>query len=136
MAWRKSPPELIALFDSVVPHKPGVVAKPMFGYPACFVNGHMFMGLHQENMILRLSEEDRAEALKVDGSRIFEPMPGRPMKEYVALAPTVLQNRDGVRAWAARALAYAGALPGKAAKSSGKKSSGKPAPKKSGPARA
>ena len=108
----------------------------MFGYPACFVNGHMFMGLHQENMIVRLSEEDRAEALKVEGSRIFEPMPGRPMKEYVALAPTVLQNRDGVRGWAARALAYAVALPGKAAKSSGKKSSGKPAPKKSGPARA
>jgi TfoX/Sxy family transcriptional regulator of competence genes len=136
MAWRKSPPELVALFDSVVPHKPGVVAKPMFGYPACFVNGHMFMGLHQENMIVRLSEEDRAEALKVEGSRIFEPMPGRPMKEYVALAPTVLQNRDGVRAWTARAFAYAGALPGKAAQSSATKSSGKPAPKKSGPARA
>jgi TfoX/Sxy family transcriptional regulator of competence genes len=127
MAWRKSPPELIALFDSVVPHKPGVVAKPMFGYPACFVNGHMFMGLHQENMIVRLSEEDRAEALKVDGSKIFEPMPGRAMKEYVSLAPAVLQNKDGVRAWAARALAYAGALPSKAAK--------KAAPKKSGAAR-
>jgi TfoX/Sxy family transcriptional regulator of competence genes len=134
MAWRKSPPELIALFDSVVPHKPGVVAKPMFGYPACFVNGHMFMGLHQENMIVRLSEADRAEALKVEGSRIFEPMPGRPMKEYVALAPTVLQNKEGLRSWAARALAYAGALPGKA---TDKAKDAKSAPKKkSGPARA
>ena len=124
MPWRKSPPELIALFDSVVPHKPGVVAKPMFGYPACFVNGHMFMGLHQENMIVRLSEEDRAEALKVDGSKIFEPMPGRAMNEYVSLAPTVLQNKDGVRAWAARALAYAGALPSKTAKKNASKKSG------------
>ncbi len=138
MAWRKSPPELIALFDSVVPHKPGVVAKPMFGYPACFVNGHMFMGLHQENLIVRLSDDDRTEALKVEGSRIFEPMPGRPMKEYVALAPALLQNRDDVRGWAARALAYAGALPGKAGKSSTKKKTAEagPAPKKSPPARA
>jgi TfoX/Sxy family transcriptional regulator of competence genes len=126
MAWRKSPPELIALFESVIPHKLGVVAKPMFGYPACFVNGHMFMGLHQEDMVLRLSEADRAAALAVQGTRVFEPMPGKPMKEYVALAPTVLTNRDEVRTWVARALTYGSELPGKATQKGEKKGS-KPA---------
>jgi TfoX/Sxy family transcriptional regulator of competence genes len=113
MAWRKSPPELVALFESVIPHKLGVVAKPMFGYPACFVNGHMFMGLHQEDMVLRLSEADRTAALAVEGTKVFEPMPGRPMKEYVALAPTVLANRDEVRSWVARAFSYGTELPKK-----------------------
>jgi TfoX/Sxy family transcriptional regulator of competence genes len=116
MAWRKSPPQLVAMFESVVPYMPGVVAKPMFGYPACFVNGHMFMGLHQEDMIVRLSEADRKDALAIGGTRIFEPMPGRPMKEYVALAPQLLEDRDQVRAWVAKAVAYGNALPGKAPK--------------------
>ena len=116
MALRKSPPQLVAMFESVVPYRPGVVSKPMFGYPACFVNGHMFMGLHQEDMIVRLSEEDRNDALAINGSRVFEPMAGRPMKEYVALAPQLLEDRDAVRAWVARAVAYGTALPGKAPK--------------------
>jgi TfoX/Sxy family transcriptional regulator of competence genes len=118
MARRKSPPELITLFESVVPHKMGVVAKPMFGYPACFVNGHMFMGLHEEDMILRLSEKDRTAALAVEGSRLFEPTTGQPMKGYVALAPSVLTNREEVKEWVARALAYGDALPKKASKAS------------------
>jgi TfoX/Sxy family transcriptional regulator of competence genes len=126
MAWRKSPPELIALFESVIPHKLGVVAKPMFGYPACFVNGHMFMGIHQEDMVLRLSEADRAAALAVQGTRVFEPMPGKPMKEYVALGPTLLANRDEVRTWVARALTYGSEQPGKA-KPKGAKKDSKPA---------
>jgi TfoX/Sxy family transcriptional regulator of competence genes len=125
MAWRKSPPDLIALFESVIPHKLGVVAKPMFGYPACFVNGHMFMGLHQEDMILRLSEADRTAALAAPGSRVFEPMPGKPMKEYVALAPAVLANRDEVRTWVARALTYGDGLPKKAPPKKGAKATGK-----------
>jgi TfoX/Sxy family transcriptional regulator of competence genes len=115
MAWRKSPPDLIAMFESVIPHKAGVVHKSMFGYPACFVNGHMFMGLHQEDMVVRLSEADRVTALAVEGSRVFEPMPGKPMKEYVALGPSALANRDEVRTWVARALAYGDGLPKKAA---------------------
>jgi len=122
MAWRKSPPHLVAMFDSVVPYMPGVVAKPMFGYPACFVNGHMFMGLHQEDMIVRLSEGDRKDALAIEGARIFEPMPGRPMKEYVALAPQLLEDREQVRGWVTRAVTYGNTLPGKAPKKSGGKS--------------
>jgi TfoX/Sxy family transcriptional regulator of competence genes len=119
MAFRKSPPQLVAMFESVVPYMPGVVAKPMFGYSAYFVNGHMFMGLHQDDMIVRLSEADRKSALAIDGSRIFEPVPGRPMNEYVALAPQLLEDRDEVRAWVARAVAYGTALPGKSPKKDG-----------------
>jgi TfoX/Sxy family transcriptional regulator of competence genes len=113
MAWRKSPPELIAIFESVIPHKAGVVAKPMFGYPACFVNGHMFMGLHQDDFIVRLSESDRTAALAVSGARVFEPMPGRPMKEYIALPTAMLSKRDELRGWVDRAFSYGGALPRK-----------------------
>jgi hypothetical protein len=53
----------------------------------------MFVGLFQDDMILRLSETRRVEVLKIDGAKIFEPMPGRPMREYVAVPPRVMANK-------------------------------------------
>jgi len=46
MEWRKSPQHLIETFNSVVPGPP-VVPRKMFGYPAAFVNGNLFMSLFQ-----------------------------------------------------------------------------------------
>ncbi len=92
MQWRKSPQDLIDLFSSVVPGPP-VVQRKMFGYPAAFVNGNLFMSLFQDDMILRLPEGLREELLKVDGAKIFSPMPGRPMREYVAIPPRVMENK-------------------------------------------
>jgi TfoX/Sxy family transcriptional regulator of competence genes len=53
----------------------------MFGYPAVFVNGNLFAGLHQENFILRLSEAHRTALCSQHGAQLFEPMPGRRMRE-------------------------------------------------------
>ena len=75
MKWRKSPEELVTTFESVMPAAPAVM-RNMFGFPAGFIHGNMFMGLHQENMILRLSEESRTELLAIEGAKLFEPMPG------------------------------------------------------------
>ncbi len=125
MQWRKSPQRLIETFEAVVPSAPTVLRK-MFGYPAAFVNGNMFMGLFQEDMFLRLSDADRSELLQVKDARIFEPMPGRPMREYVALPPELLASQEKLRPWVARALQYGVALKPKA----GKPKPGKPTPKK------
>jgi len=82
----------------------------MFSYPAGFVNGNMFMSLFQESMILRLSESHREEFLKVEGAKIFEPMPGRPMREYVAVPPRVMENKKELASWVSRALEYGESL--------------------------
>jgi hypothetical protein len=58
MKWQKSPQDLVDLFASVMPCPPAVQRK-MFGYPAGFINGNMFMGLFQDDMILRLPEVQR-----------------------------------------------------------------------------
>ena len=115
MQWRKSPRELIDLFVSVMPGPPAVQRK-MFGYPAGFINGNMFMGLFQDDMILRLPESLREEFLKKEGAKIFEPMPGRPMREYVVVPPSVGRSAAQLDGWLNKALAYAQSLPPKAAK--------------------
>jgi len=124
MQWRKSPQELIDLFVSVMPGPPAVQRK-MFGYPAGFINGNMFMGLFQDDMILRLPENLREEFLKIDGAKIFEPMPGRPMLEYVAVPPGVIANRRELASWISRALEYGASLKPKSPSSTPKKAATK-----------
>ena len=51
----------------------------MFGYPAAFVHGNMFAGLHENRLVLCL-EEAAAGAAKRSGAHDFEPTPGRTMK--------------------------------------------------------
>ena len=101
-SWEQSPPDLVRRFEHVMPGPPAV-ARKMFGYPAGFVNGHMFMGLFQDRFIVRLPEPERRELLAVEGAEVFEPMEGRPMKEYVAVPGT--WSAAGLEPWVAKALA-------------------------------
>ncbi len=111
--WHAAPEDLVSMFGEMVRPLPGVDLRKMFGYPCAFFQGQMFAGLHQESMILRLSEEDRARFLTIDGASQFEPMAGRPMREYVVVPPALFGQPSDVTAWLDRALAYAASLPAK-----------------------
>ena len=114
MAWQKSPPELIALFDTVLPGPP-VERRQMFGYPSAFVNGNLFMGLFENMLALRLPPFERDALLRTPGAAPFAPMPGRPMREYVTMPQTLLIDGPALRGWVDKALEYARSLPPKTA---------------------
>jgi TfoX/Sxy family transcriptional regulator of competence genes len=111
--FSKAPPGVVAAFDDAISGLRDVVRKPMFGYPSAFVNGNLFAGVFQDRMMVRLGTADREEALGVVGARTFEPMAGRPMREYVELPAAMLSDHVALRAWAGRAAAYAATLPPK-----------------------
>src|SRR3990172_802017 len=90
--WRPVPDKLKQVFEKAIQSFPEAEPRKVFGYPAAVVNGHMFAGLHQADLILRLSEADRANLLKCPGAKLFEPMPGRPMREYVVVPPAILKS--------------------------------------------
>jgi TfoX/Sxy family transcriptional regulator of competence genes len=110
ISWKKSPPQLVETFHGALPDDPRVERRTMFGCPCAFVRGNMFTGLHQESMILRLPEAERAA---MPGARPFEPLPGRFMREYVVVPPAILASGPELKAWAGKALAYAASLPPK-----------------------
>lgn len=114
--FSKSSPELVALFEQVVAGLPPVETRKMFGYPAAFINGQMFASLFGDHFILRLSEAERAAFIQEHSARLFEPMPGRPMREYVEVPPALLRTGRQFDSWLAKGLAYAQSLPPKAAK--------------------
>lgn len=110
--WKKSSPELIEHFNSTLSTFDEVEMRKMFGYPCSFVNGYLFTGLHEENWILRLEEDDR-EAMKTGYSaRPFAPN-GRAMREYVLLPKEVLADAEELDLWLNRSLGYVSSLPPK-----------------------
>lgn len=108
----KADPEAKAFFESVVPDHPAVTVRPMFGNVSAFVNGNMFMGVFGSDLFLRLPEVDR-EAITEEGGGPFEPMPGRPMRDYVMLPAAWRDDPDRLRDWVARSLDHAEELPPK-----------------------
>jgi len=116
MAWRKSPQHMIDLFDEVVPKDSRIERRKMFGYPAAFLNGHLFAGLHQESFILKLSPADRVKLRTERDARVFEPMPGRAMSEYLVLPEGVLSERRVLSAWIKRSTVYVSTMPPKPGK--------------------
>jgi TfoX/Sxy family transcriptional regulator of competence genes len=115
--WAKSPPDLVERFEAATAPlltEPGVERRQMFGYPACFVGGNMFTGLHQDRWVVRLADDDLA-ALAQAGGTPFEPMPGRAMTGFMTLPPALAEPK-AVRRWLERALARGRSLPPKTPK--------------------
>jgi TfoX/Sxy family transcriptional regulator of competence genes len=113
MAWTKPPPYMVDLFEGLLPADSRVTKRQMFGNPCGFVNGNMYCGLFEGSLFLRLSPADREEARESLGATAFEPLSGRPMREYVALPDDVLEDEAQLDHWMNRALAYGDSLPPK-----------------------
>ena len=97
----------------LTPSEPRVTVRKMFGQPAAFVNGNLFFGVFGADLFVRLSATGEANARKIEGSRPFEPMAGRPMRGYVILPESVWSRPPVARRWVARALEHAAQLPPK-----------------------
>jgi TfoX/Sxy family transcriptional regulator of competence genes len=109
----KSPAELVARFDELTRLVPDATRRPMFGYPSCTLNGHMFMSLFQDSMVLRLGDADRSEVIDKLGGASFEPMPGRPMTGYVVLPADLVADDARIAPWIRKAHDHAASLPPK-----------------------
>jgi len=111
--FSRSPAALVETFQHAVGGMTGVTTRQMFGYPAAFVGGRMFAGLFQNSLVLKLAAEDRAE-LSRRGATAFEPMPSRPMGEFVVAPATLVAKPGELVPWLARAEAYVRTLGPKA----------------------
>ena len=114
-SWRKSSQDLQDRFAAAVAGIDGMEQRQMFGYRAAFIGGNLTTSLHRESWIVRLPDAERQECLDA-GWSAFEPMPGRPMRGYVAMPDKVAADPEQALAWVERAAAYVRTLPPKASK--------------------
>ena len=79
-------------FDALVAelkNEMDILGASMFGMPSIKRRGgKAFAGLYGEDMVFKLEGDAHATALALEGSHLFEPMEGRPMKAWVQVPPT------------------------------------------------
>jgi hypothetical protein len=111
--FEKSPPALVERFKAVLGRHPDVQQRQMFGYPAAFIGGNMVTSLFHDHWVMRLPDADRAELLKLDGAGPFAPMPGREMKGYAIVPPSIVADDTALDGWLQRAFEHGRSLPPK-----------------------
>jgi TfoX/Sxy family transcriptional regulator of competence genes len=131
-AFTKPTEATVKAFEAAFARTAGVERRTMFGYPSAFLNGNMMACVFQDRIMVRLAEHDRVDAQRSHGAKPFEPSPGRAMKEYVELPPSITKDGDALTPWFARAARFVAKLPGRwkapavaAKKSAAKKSAAK-----------
>src|SRR5262245_41024647 len=112
-AFTKAPPETIERFEAATSGISALERRTMFSYPSVFLNGNMFACVFQDRIMVRLSPIDRAVFLMMPNTKVFEPSPGRPMREYVEAPSAAEMAVTELRGWIQRAAAHVARLPKK-----------------------
>ncbi len=90
---------------------PAVTEKKMFGALAFLTHGHLTVGVHADELIVRLGPDDVPAALRRTGVRPFV-SGGRPMRNWVLVAGEMLDD-DELDHWIGESTRYVVTLPPK-----------------------
>ena len=110
----KPDPDLLQRMEGLLAALPAR-KRLMFGTAAWFAdsNAQMFAGVWGDRVNVRVGKDAVSELVDSGGADPFEPMPGRPMKEYVLLDAASVSDDAGLRSWIERGLEFAESLPPK-----------------------
>jgi hypothetical protein len=116
--WAKKDEGLIERIDGLLSAAP-VHRKNMFGTTAWFLesNGMMFIGAWGEGIMVRIGEERTTSLIESGDAEPFDPMGGKPMREYVLLDGERIAEDNDLLDWLDQASEFAGSLPPKQKKS-------------------
>ena len=96
---------------------PGLREKEMFGGIAFLLGGNMCVGVHGEDLIVRVEPAQTNALLREPGAKPFG-LSGRGGRAgWLLVAPSGYRSGAALRGWVACGVAYASSLPKKAAKS-------------------
>ena len=95
-----------------------VQRKRMFGTSAWFMesNDQMFAGVWADGVMVRVGKDESSTLIESGDAANFDPMGGRPMKEYVFVDGEQVAEDDDLLMWLERGADFASALAAKAKK--------------------
>ena len=91
---------------------PGLSDKKMFGGVGFMIHGNMACGVHKQDMVVRLPDDESDAALKQAHVKVFD-MTGRPMKGWVLVEPPGVSTDRTLHVWIDKSQAFAKSLPPK-----------------------
>ena len=97
--------------------------KKMFGTSAWFMesNDQMFAGVWADGVMVRIGQEESLSLIQSGSAESFDPMGGRPMKEYVYVNGEKIAEDSELVDWLERAAGFASTLTAKVKKPKKKK---------------
>jgi len=99
--------------------RPGLAEKEMFGGIAFLLGGNMAVGVHGEDLIVRVDPAQTDVLLREPGAKPFDLSGSRgPPAGWLLVAPSGYRTDVALRTWVGRGTAYASSLPKKAPKNS------------------
>jgi TfoX/Sxy family transcriptional regulator of competence genes len=113
MDWERPSPDLTRILEEAAEPFAVIERRKMFGCPAYYINGNMFAGVYGTQLFLRLPAGSRAELQSDLGAKPFEPIAGRPMKEYVAMPQGIVNDTAALDEWMRRSVEFVSGMPPK-----------------------
>jgi hypothetical protein len=108
-----SDPVLVARLRALLGARAGVEPRKMFGGVCFFLNGNMCVGVHDENLILRVGEAAARELLTRAHVRPMD-LTGKPMKGWATVLPEACAGDAALAEYVALAADFVASLPKKA----------------------
>lgn len=105
--------KLAARIGAALAGRRGITTKHMFGGIAWMSRGHMFAGIVDDALMLRVGPAAHEEALARPHVRPMD-FTGRPMRGYVYVDAPGIRRAAALASWLERGLAFVGTLPAKA----------------------
>jgi hypothetical protein len=97
----------------------GIIEKQMFGGIAFLLGGNMAVGVHGEDLIVRVDPALTDVLLREPGAKPFDLSGSRgPPAGWLLVGPSGYRTDAALRTWVGRGTAYASSLPKKAPKNS------------------
>lgn len=117
MAWKRPSPALAERFMTALPKHPDAEPRKMFGYPACFVNGNFFVGVHEENIVVRLPGALREGFPELAEASRFDPRgTGKGMTNWWIVPAAIATDGERLATFLEATFAEVRKLPAKAAR--------------------
>ncbi len=90
----------------------GLDEKTMFGGLAFLLDGNMSVGISGDSLMVRVGADATDDALSRPHTRPLD-MSGRPMKNWILVAPSGIQSDEELAEWVGRGVGFARSLPPK-----------------------
>ena len=93
--------------------RPSLTEKEMFGGIAFLLGGRMCVGVHGEDLIVRVEPAQTDALLREPGAKPFDLSGDRTPAGWLLVAPSGYRTDAALRTWVGRGVAFASSLPAK-----------------------
>jgi hypothetical protein len=105
-------PKLVARLETLLAGRPDVTPRKMFGGVCFMLNGNMCVGVHNDELIVRVGKPQTSSLLECAHVRPMD-LTGKPMKGWLTIGRAGVARQADLERYVRAALSFVNGLPPK-----------------------